>query len=343
MQEAQTRLSATQGRLDETVTKLTELKQEAADMARLNQMSLKQLAAAARLSTHPEAAEVLRVESAAGAAAAGFVTPVLPPSDPAPTPSAEPLRNTAAPPAPGRPHNPPAKGMESSMSLEPGLKNFWYVHKCSLCLVGHKFVAVVGNGCFGVSCLKNSVDSKGDDCRYAIMFTSKLKDDMLIPIELFGEQWVLFRDENGNAACVMDECAHRACPLSLGTVENGQVSCPYHGWTFNSSGECTKMPSTVQCRGVEVAHLPTVERDGFVWVWPGDAEPVAVPDNTLPPSGFTLHSEIEVWTCFCLARLPKSWGSFRSYCITLRQYALLWQTTDMIKCFALKALMHSII
>ena len=34
--------------------------------------------------------------------------------------------------------------------------------------------------------------------------------------ELFGEPWVLFRDEKGAAACVKDECAHRACPLSLG-------------------------------------------------------------------------------------------------------------------------------
>lgn len=254
VQEAQTRLSSTQGRLDETVTKLTELKKEAADMARLNQLSSKQLAEAARLSTHPEAAEALRVEAAAEAAVVSSVTPVLPPSVSSPTPSAKELQKTATP-GTGRPlTTPPAKGMESSMSLEPGLKNFWY----------------------------------------AVLFTSKLKEDMLIPIELLGEQWVLFRDENGKAACVVDECAHRACPLSLGTVENGQVSCPYHGWTFNSSGECTKMPSTVQCRGVEVAHLPTVERDGFIWVWPGDAEPVEVPDNTLPPSGFTLHSEIEV-------------------------------------------------
>lgn len=46
----------------------------------------------------------------------------------------------------------------------------------------------------------------------------KLAADKLIPFELLGEPWVLFRDETGAAACVKDECAHRACPLSLGTV-----------------------------------------------------------------------------------------------------------------------------
>jgi chlorophyllide a oxygenase len=133
-------------------------------------------------------------------------------------------------------------------------------------------------------------------CRYAAAFSSKLKSDTLVPIELFGQPWVLFRDQKGHAACVRDECAHRACPLSAGSVVEGQVQCPYHGWTFNSQGECTKMPSTVQCKGVKVSHLQTVERDGLVWIWPGDGKPVDVPSNTLPPGSFTLHSEIEVRT-----------------------------------------------
>ena len=85
---------------------------------------------------------------------------------------------------------------------------------------------------------------------------------MLIPIELFGEPWVLFRDEHGQPACVKDECAHRACPLSLGSVVDGHVQCPYHGWEYNAEGECTKMPSTVQCSGITVTSLPTMERDG---------------------------------------------------------------------------------
>ena len=133
--------------------------------------------------------------------------------------------------------------------------------------------------------------------RYPVAFTRKLPADTLVPIELFGESWVLFRDDAGAAACVYDECAHRACPLSLGTVVEGEVKCPYHGWQFNAGGECTKMPSTVQCKGIQVAHLPVEEKDGFVWVWPGGAAPVPVPDSSAPPAGFTLHAEIEVRVC----------------------------------------------
>lgn len=41
--------------------------------------------------------------------------------------------------------------------------------------------------------------------------------------------WVIFRGKDGRPGCVRDQCAHRACPLSLGKVEEGRIQCPYHG------------------------------------------------------------------------------------------------------------------
>ena len=63
----------------------------------------------------------------------------------------------------------------------------------------------------------------------ALCRLQKLDQNTLVPIELCGEQWVLFRDERGQPSCIKDQCAHRACPLSAGQVVNGQVECPYHG------------------------------------------------------------------------------------------------------------------
>jgi chlorophyllide a oxygenase len=130
---------------------------------------------------------------------------------------------------------------------------------------------------------------------FAVHFSSRLQTDSLIPFELFGEEWVLFRDRQGRAACVRDECAHRACPLSLGKVVDGEVQCAYHGWQFNGRGCCTVMPSTVLCRGVGVSSLPCVEREGFVWVWPGLGDPTPLANEVLaPPQGYKIHAEIEV-------------------------------------------------
>ena len=116
---------------------------------------------------------------------------------------------------------------------------------------------------------------------------------------------MLFRDENGKPACVKDECAHRACPLSLGKVVEGKVECAYHGWQFQADGACTKMPSTTHCPNVAVSALPCVEKDGFVWVWPGEGEPPQVGfrvqllggSASLPfPEQEQQHSRTGVWS-----------------------------------------------
>ncbi|KAI3425305.1 hypothetical protein D9Q98_009070 [Chlorella vulgaris] len=125
-------------------------------------------------------------------------------------------------------------------------------------------------------------------------FSASLTEGKMVPLELFGQTWVLFRDESGAAACVRDECAHRACPLSLGTVVDGRIQCPYHGWEYNQAGACTKMPSTAFCKGIKVDSLPVVEADGLIWIWPG--RPAAIsggpPEVARPPAGFQVHCEL---------------------------------------------------
>lgn len=87
---------------------------------------------------------------------------------------------------------------------------------------------------------------------------------------------MLFRNSEGTASCIRDECAHRACPLSLGSVCDGKIICPYHGWEYDNKGNCVHMPSTAQRKGVVLNSLAVAERDGFVWVWPGDDIPTEV-------------------------------------------------------------------
>lgn len=130
---------------------------------------------------------------------------------------------------------------------------------------------------------------------FPVHFSSRLDARTLLPFHLFDEPWVLFRDAHGHPACVRDECAHRACPLSLGKILNGHISCAYHGWKFNGRGECTEMPSTAFCKGVRVASVRVVEVDGLVWVWPGWREPGPLPIGVAsPPAGYTIHAELEM-------------------------------------------------
>uniref|UniRef100_A0A061RD87 Chlorophyllide a oxygenase n=1 Tax=Tetraselmis sp. GSL018 TaxID=582737 RepID=A0A061RD87_9CHLO len=143
--------------------------------------------------------------------------------------------------------------------------------------------------------LRSSLDIEEGlkDYWFPVEFSKNVTGDKLIPFEVFNEMYVLFRDETGAASCVLDECAHRGCPLSLGSVEDGRVQCPYHGWEYDGRGQCTKMPSTAFCKGIGVRALETVEKDGLVWVWAGSCEPFReIPDVGAPPAGHEVHSEL---------------------------------------------------
>lgn len=129
------------------------------------------------------------------------------------------------------------------------------------------------------------------DFWYPVAFSDDLKDDTMVPFDCFEEPWVIFRGKDGRAGCVQNTCAHRACPLHLGSVTDGRIQCPYHGWEYATDGVCEKMPST-HLLNVQIKALPCVEQDGLIWVWPGNAIPDAPLPSLAPPSGFNIHAQI---------------------------------------------------
>ncbi|KAL8166117.1 hypothetical protein V2J09_007616 [Rumex salicifolius] len=128
---------------------------------------------------------------------------------------------------------------------------------------------------------------------YPVAFSTDLKDDTMVPIECFEESWVIFRGKDGKPGCVKNTCAHRACPLDLGTVNEGRIQCPYHGWEYSTDGKCEKMPST-RLLDVRIKSLPCFEQDGMVWIWPGNEPPAAELPSLKPPPGFVIHAEIVI-------------------------------------------------
>ncbi|KAH7422540.1 hypothetical protein KP509_12G013500 [Ceratopteris richardii] len=126
---------------------------------------------------------------------------------------------------------------------------------------------------------------------YPIAFSADVSGETMVPFECFEEPWVIFRGKDGRVGCVQNSCAHRACPLHLGSVNDGCIQCPYHGWEYSTDGVCQKMPST-KFVNVSIRALPCLERDGLIWIWPGGGIPEPTIPSLLPPTGFTVHSEI---------------------------------------------------
>jgi phenylpropionate dioxygenase-like ring-hydroxylating dioxygenase large terminal subunit len=97
------------------------------------------------------------------------------------------------------------------------------------------------------------------------------------------EPVVLYRKQDGTAVALADECAHRAFPLSAGRVLGDDVQCGYHGFQYDCSGVCTKVPAQERIPpAAKVRAYPLVESHRWLWIWMGDPELAAgtpVPDT----------------------------------------------------------------
>lgn len=93
--------------------------------------------------------------------------------------------------------------------------------------------------------------------------------DAPVGLQLASTKIVLFRDQSGKLGALVDRCVHRGVALSLGRVEDGCLTCPFHGWRFDTSGRVASVPwnpdaKTSHLRAVDI---PVVEAGGFVWVY----------------------------------------------------------------------------
>jgi len=93
---------------------------------------------------------------------------------------------------------------------------------------------------------------------------------------LLGEPLVAFRTADG-VAVFKDLCIHRGTALSLGWVRDGRIVCPYHGWEYDRSGACVRIPALAEGAAIppraRAIAYHAEERYGLVWV--AMEEPVA--------------------------------------------------------------------
>jgi phenylpropionate dioxygenase-like ring-hydroxylating dioxygenase large terminal subunit len=127
-----------------------------------------------------------------------------------------------------------------------------------------------------------------------------------VAVRLLGDDIVLFR-AHGKVSAFADRCPHRGTMLSRGRVLfPGTLSCGYHGWTFNSQGECVAAivegPESVGHQKARVRVYPTEERFNLIWLFMGEGEPPPLEED-LPPE----LKEQGIFTFFAFTEWKCNW------------------------------------
>ena len=118
-----------------------------------------------------------------------------------------------------------------------------------------------------------------DDYWYVVAESGALTGDRVLARCVLGRTLACFRGTDGRPAVLRDRCLHRNAPLSAGTVQQGVLTCPYHGWRYDGDGRVVSIPSTAAARrGLCSRPLAALERDGYVYVrLKGEAAPDIAP------------------------------------------------------------------
>lgn len=103
-----------------------------------------------------------------------------------------------------------------------------------------------------------------------------------IPLRLFGEDLVMFRDQQGRLGLLDLHCSHRGTDLSYGRIEDGGLRCVYHGWLYDVTGKCLETPA--EPSGSNLHQLarhqayPVQEKGGVIFGYMGAGDPPLLPN-----------------------------------------------------------------
>jgi phenylpropionate dioxygenase-like ring-hydroxylating dioxygenase large terminal subunit len=117
---------------------------------------------------------------------------------------------------------------------------------------------------------------------FAVAWASSLPENKLQSLHVLDQDLVLWRTSDGVHAW-KDVCIHRGAKLSLGKISTSEkgtcVACPYHGWKYNSAGECVHIPAHPDQPPPSRARAETFaarEKYNLIWVCLGS------PANDIP-------------------------------------------------------------
>jgi phenylpropionate dioxygenase-like ring-hydroxylating dioxygenase large terminal subunit len=116
---------------------------------------------------------------------------------------------------------------------------------------------------------------------WLVVSTAEELHDIPKAVKVLGEELVLFRDPQGRIGLLGLHCPHRGTSLEYGDIEDRGIRCPYHGWMFDTTGQCVEQPAEPKdsnfCQKVKHLSYPVREQGGLIFAYLG-------PNPETPPS-----------------------------------------------------------
>ena len=107
---------------------------------------------------------------------------------------------------------------------------------------------------------------------HAVAPVEQVKSQVMLATQILGEDLVLWYAD-GAIMAWQDLCIHRGTRLSLGEVRDNTLHCPYHGWVYDTAGQCVHIPAHPEqvppAKARVKSYACTIAYD-LVWVCLGD-------------------------------------------------------------------------
>ncbi len=117
---------------------------------------------------------------------------------------------------------------------------------------------------------------------YPVCLTRELDEFPVKKARLLGENWAVFKTKSGDYGIVAERCPHRGASLVYGIVDDDGLRCGYHGWKFNTGGECVEIlaepdSSPAFRAGSCVFAGQAQELGGLIWAYVGEGPAPQLP------------------------------------------------------------------
>ena len=96
-----------------------------------------------------------------------------------------------------------------------------------------------------------------------------------VRIRVLGENFLVWRDAQGDLGLFEEYCMHRRVSLALARCEGDGLRCIFHGWKFDVKGNVLDMPNVPESKVARKPRAPVYPArlgGGLLWVYLGPAD-----------------------------------------------------------------------